>query len=32
MDHVKIRIRQEEQTIFDRLRREVILNLVKYRR
>lgn len=32
MDHVKIRIRQEEQTIFDRLRREVILNLVKIRR
>ncbi|KAJ5210243.1 hypothetical protein N7472_000382 [Penicillium cf. griseofulvum] len=32
MDHVKIRIRQEEQTIFERLRREVILNLVKIRR
>jgi DNA mismatch repair ATPase MutS len=32
MDHVKIRIRQEEQAIFERLRREVILNLVKIRR
>ncbi|CAG8908805.1 unnamed protein product [Penicillium egyptiacum] len=32
MDHVKIRIRQEEQTIFERLRREVILNVVKIRR
>ncbi|KAJ5124569.1 DNA mismatch repair protein MutS-like N-terminal [Penicillium bovifimosum] len=32
MDQVKIRIRQEEQTIFERLRREVILNLVKIRR
>lgn len=32
MDHVKVRIRQEEQTIFERLRREVILNLVKIRR
>lgn len=32
MDHLKIRMRQEEQTIFERLRREVILNLVKIRR
>lgn len=32
MDHVKLRIRQEEQAIFERLRREVILNLVKIRR
>lgn len=32
MDHVKIRVRQEEQAIFERLRREVILNLVKIRR
>lgn len=32
MDHVKIRIRQEEQAIFESLRREVILNLVKIRR
>jgi DNA mismatch repair ATPase MutS len=32
MDQVKIRIRQEEQTIFQHLRREVILNLVKIRR
>ncbi|KAJ5520679.1 DNA mismatch repair protein MutS-like N-terminal [Penicillium fimorum] len=32
MDHVKVRIRQEEQTIFERLRRGVILNLVKIRR
>lgn len=32
MDHVKMQIRQEEQTIFERLRREVILNLVKIRR
>jgi DNA mismatch repair ATPase MutS len=32
MDNVKIRIRQEEQAIFERLRREVILNLVKIRR
>ncbi|CAG8095322.1 unnamed protein product [Penicillium olsonii] len=32
MDHVKIQIRQEEQAIFERLRREVILNLVKIRR
>jgi DNA mismatch repair ATPase MutS len=32
MDQVKVRIRQEEQTIFQDLRREVILNLVKIRR
>ncbi|CAG8197233.1 unnamed protein product [Penicillium salamii] len=32
MDHVKIQIRQEEQAIFESLRREVILNLVKIRR
>lgn len=32
MDHVKIRIRQEEQAIFESLRRKVILNLVKIRR
>ncbi|KAJ5591810.1 uncharacterized protein N7459_002179 [Penicillium hispanicum] len=32
MDRVKVRIRQEEQAIFERLRREVILNLVKIRR
>ncbi|KAJ5097617.1 hypothetical protein N7456_008338, partial [Penicillium angulare] len=32
MDRVKIQIRQEEQAIFERLRREVILNLVKIRR
>jgi DNA mismatch repair ATPase MutS len=32
MDHIKIRIRQEEQAIFERLRREVIINLVKIRR
>jgi len=32
MDHVKIQIRQEEQAIFERLRREVIINLVKIRR
>ncbi|OQD69431.1 hypothetical protein PENPOL_c002G02169 [Penicillium polonicum] len=32
MDHVKVRMRQEEQAIFERLRREVILNLVKIRR
>lgn len=32
MDHVKVRMRQEEQVIFERLRREVILNLVKIRR
>lgn len=32
MDNVKLRIRQEEQAIFERLRREVILNLVKIRR
>lgn len=32
MEHVKARIRQEEQAIFERLRREVIMNLVKIRR
>lgn len=32
MDQVKVYIRQEEQTIFESLRREVILNLVKIRR
>lgn len=32
MDNVKVHIRQEEQAIFERLRREVILNLVKIRR
>ncbi|KAJ5114539.1 hypothetical protein NUU61_000298 [Penicillium alfredii] len=32
MDHVKVQIRQEEQSIFERLRREVIMNLVKIRR
>ena len=32
MDQVKVRIRQEEQRIFENLRREVILNLVKIRR
>lgn len=32
MDNVKVRIRQEEQAIFERLRREVIFNLVKIRR
>jgi DNA mismatch repair ATPase MutS len=32
MDHIKVRIRQEEQAIFERLRREVIINLVKIRR
>ncbi|KAJ5157619.1 uncharacterized protein N7482_008719 [Penicillium canariense] len=32
MDAVKVRIRQEEQALFERLRREVILNLVKIRR
>lgn len=32
MDQLKIRIRQEEQSIFERLRREVIMNLVKIRR
>ncbi|KAJ5936146.1 hypothetical protein N7454_005444, partial [Penicillium verhagenii] len=32
MDRVTVRIRQEEQAIFERLRREVILNLVKIRR
>lgn len=31
-DQVKLQIRQEEQLIFERLRREVILNLVKIRR
>ena len=32
MDQVKVQIRQEEQMIFERLRRGVILNLVKIRR
>lgn len=32
MDQVKVQIRQEEQIIFERLRRGVILNLVKIRR
>ncbi|KAL3475401.1 muts domain V-domain-containing protein [Aspergillus californicus] len=32
MDQVKLQIRQEEQAIFESLRREVILNLVKIRR
>ncbi|OJJ99480.1 hypothetical protein ASPACDRAFT_29909 [Aspergillus aculeatus ATCC 16872] len=32
MDQVKLQIRQEEQAIFETLRREVILNLVKIRR
>ena len=32
MDRVKVQIRQEEQAIFEGLRREVILNLVKIRR
>lgn len=32
MERVKVQIRQEEQAIFERLRREVILNLVKIRR
>ncbi|KAF7716807.1 DNA mismatch repair protein [Penicillium ucsense] len=32
MDHIRLRIRQEEQVIFERLRREVILNLMKIRR
>ncbi|GFF41299.1 mutS protein homolog 1 [Aspergillus lentulus] len=32
MDQVKVQIRQEEQAIFETLRREVILNLVKIRR
>ncbi|RAH83848.1 DNA mismatch repair protein Msh1 [Aspergillus japonicus CBS 114.51] len=32
MDQVKLQIRQEEQAIFEALRREVILNLVKIRR
>ncbi|KAB8266305.1 muts domain V-domain-containing protein [Aspergillus pseudonomiae] len=31
-DQAKLQIRQEEQLIFERLRREVILNLVKIRR
>lgn len=31
-DQIKLQIRQEEQTIFESLRREVILNLVKIRR
>ncbi|KAH8433696.1 mismatch repair ATPase MSH1 [Aspergillus melleus] len=32
IDQVKLQIRQEEQAIFENLRREVILNLVKIRR
>ncbi|KAL4969299.1 mismatch repair ATPase MSH1 [Aspergillus stella-maris] len=32
MDQMKVQIRQEEQAIFEALRREVILNLVKIRR
>ncbi|KAL4883698.1 muts domain V-domain-containing protein [Aspergillus karnatakaensis] len=32
MDQLKLQIRQEEQAIFESLRREVILNLVKIRR
>ncbi|KAL4977773.1 muts domain V-domain-containing protein [Aspergillus desertorum] len=32
MDQIKVQIRQEEQAIFEQLRREVILNLVKIRR
>ncbi|KAI2785880.1 MutS protein [Penicillium oxalicum] len=32
MDNIKIRIRQEENAIFERLRREVIMNLIKIRR
>ncbi|CAI7578288.1 unnamed protein product [Penicillium pancosmium] len=32
MESVRVKIRQEEQAIFERLRREVILNLVKIRR
>lgn len=32
MDQVKVQIRQEEQIIFERLRRGLILNLVKIRR
>ncbi|KAL4913825.1 muts domain V-domain-containing protein [Aspergillus aurantiobrunneus] len=32
MDQMKLQIRQEEQAIFEGLRREVILNLVKIRR
>lgn len=32
MESIRVKIRQEEQAIFERLRREVILNLVKIRR
>ncbi|KAE8151055.1 muts domain V-domain-containing protein [Aspergillus avenaceus] len=32
LDQIKLQIRQEEQVIFESLRREVILNLVKIRR
>lgn len=32
MERIKVQIRQEEQAIFGRLRREVVLNLVKIRR
>ncbi|KAJ5899863.1 hypothetical protein N7495_004607 [Penicillium taxi] len=32
MEHLKVQIRQEEQVIFQSLRRETILNLVKIRR
>lgn len=32
METIRVKIRQEEQAIFERLRREVILNLVKIRR
>ena len=32
IDRIKVRIRQEEQAIFESLRREVIMNLVKIRR
>lgn len=32
MENIRVKIRQEEQAIFERLRREVILNLVKIRR
>ncbi|KAL4902568.1 hypothetical protein BDW74DRAFT_186816 [Aspergillus multicolor] len=32
MDQLKVQIRQEEQAIFEQLRREVIMNLVKIRR
>lgn len=32
MERVKVQIRQEEQAIFERLRRELILNMVKIRR